>query len=158
MLLMKVGKLFNTSWQTRSSFDYVENTWLFNSRALFSREICSQHGVFSGRPNNYAEGVHSKINSSITRADINFYELVDKLSNLHLSKLELQRLINGGPPKERKKLCRTRYKDRNLLYLYENSLINLKQVFLVPFKHLITIFILFLKNRGEFFPKCTIDP
>ncbi|KAG0440468.1 hypothetical protein DMUE_1726 [Dictyocoela muelleri] len=122
--------LINNTWQSDLLFLYIEETWLVNNRPLFDRQIWSQHGVFRGRTNNYAEGVHSKINSSITRSHPNFYELVDKLSTFQmLYSLEYQRLINGGPLKERKKIYIEQDKRiENLLNLFGNGLISLKQL------------------------------
>lgn len=74
----------NITWQIELLLNYVEEVWLSGDRALFSREVWSQNGVSRGRTNNYAEGVHSAINHSISRAHPNFYEILEILSKMQL--------------------------------------------------------------------------
>ncbi|KAF9762440.1 hypothetical protein NGRA_2007 [Nosema granulosis] len=96
--------LSNTSRQIIDIFAYIEDVWLSDNRSLFAREIWSQNGVSRGRTNNYAEGVHSAINSSVNKSRPNFFEIKKILTELHISNvLEFLRLIGGGDLKERKK-------------------------------------------------------
>ncbi|KAG0434496.1 hypothetical protein DMUE_5158 [Dictyocoela muelleri] len=88
--------LLHTSWQVNVLCDYVERTWLTNNRTLLNHQIWSQHGVYRGRTNNFAESVHSKLNRALNKSRPNFYEVVEKIKELQLSSsLECQRLVGG---------------------------------------------------------------
>ncbi|KAG0420600.1 hypothetical protein EQH57_0078 [Dictyocoela roeselum] len=127
--IIKSSLLYN-SGQIDALFAYVENVWLLDTRPLFSREIWSQHGVFRGRTNNYAEGLHSRINKSINKTRPNFYELTQKLMDLQtISSIEYQRLVDGGEHKERKKIYVEQEKRiYKLMNMYDNRLIDLHQL------------------------------
>ncbi|KAG0437465.1 hypothetical protein DMUE_3670 [Dictyocoela muelleri] len=95
--------LLHTLWQVNALCDYVERKWLTNNRPLFNRQIWSQHGVYSGRTNNFAESIHSKLNRALNKSRPYFYEVVEKIKELQLSSsLECQRLVGGEEPKPRK--------------------------------------------------------
>jgi hypothetical protein len=97
--------LIDDSWQIQIFIDYVERVWLSDVRPLFRRHVWSQHGVLRGRTNNYAESMHSKLNRSLNKSHPNFYEVVDKIKGIQLSSsLECLSLVNGEPPRPRKKI------------------------------------------------------
>lgn len=74
--------------------NYIETSWISNTRPLFDRSIWSHYGTLRGRTNNAAEGFHSKLNKINNKTNTSFSEVLSTLKEIQISsEIELKRLI-----------------------------------------------------------------
>ena len=59
--------------------NYLESTWISNTRALFKFSTWNHFNNLGPRTNNIAEGFHSKLNRIINRNEPKFYHVLESL-------------------------------------------------------------------------------
>lgn len=86
--------------------DYVVNTWIDSSSATFPRNMWNRFTSPEHRTINGSEGWHSKWNK-LCGQNINFHQFGRHLANeISAVELRIQQLINGEPPKPRRRRYR----------------------------------------------------